>query len=312
MSVYSSGVPMVKIDGSIVKSLRESKGLTQLYLATSVDVTTDTISRWENKRYPKIKKENALKLAEALEVTIDEILDHHEDTVPEIADNPGKQSGDDLKKAENVSPPKRVSAATWITAALLLAGMAWWFGVPAKKIEMAAVRIAPAHIIAGQPFPVVIRVNVDQVPSSFILKEIVPQNCSLAGTRPSGLVVDEKTGELKWIVKAKEPVVHIGYMLRSKTPIEDGDNLKFSGRITQRKIRGKGHDTVGQELTVVSSSHWADSDENGIIDDEEILAVYDDYNEIAGLELNMDLIEEIWFGNGYTWESSSAKFIVMQ
>src|SRR5210317_924311 len=66
---------MVKIDGSKVRSLRESKGLTQLYIATVVEVTTDTISRWENKRYPSIKEENALKLAEALEVTLDEILD---------------------------------------------------------------------------------------------------------------------------------------------------------------------------------------------------------------------------------------------
>ena len=73
--IFPGPSQMVKIDGSKVRSLRESKGLTQLYIATVVEVTTDTISRWENKRYPSIKEENALKLAEALEVTLDDILE---------------------------------------------------------------------------------------------------------------------------------------------------------------------------------------------------------------------------------------------
>jgi micrococcal nuclease len=36
---------MVKIDGSKVRSLREAKGLTQLYIATVVEVTTDNYGR---------------------------------------------------------------------------------------------------------------------------------------------------------------------------------------------------------------------------------------------------------------------------
>ena len=68
--MYPGGPVMVKIDGSKVRQIREQKGLTQLYIATAVDVTTDTVSRWENKRYPSIKKENGLRLAEALEVPL--------------------------------------------------------------------------------------------------------------------------------------------------------------------------------------------------------------------------------------------------
>jgi DNA-binding transcriptional regulator YiaG len=48
---YIGPPQMVKIDGSRVRIIRESKGLTQLYIATVVGVTTDTISRWENRRY---------------------------------------------------------------------------------------------------------------------------------------------------------------------------------------------------------------------------------------------------------------------
>ena len=70
----AGGIPMVNIDGARIRRIREEKGLTQLYVATVVGVTTDTISRWENRRYPNIKKENAVKLAEALETRMADIL----------------------------------------------------------------------------------------------------------------------------------------------------------------------------------------------------------------------------------------------
>ena len=65
----------VDINGSKIRSLREQNDLTQLYLATVVGVTTDTISRWENRRYPSIKLENARKLADALGVPLEELLE---------------------------------------------------------------------------------------------------------------------------------------------------------------------------------------------------------------------------------------------
>ena len=58
--IYPGSPVMVKIDGSKVRAIREAKGLTQLYVATAVEVTTDTVSRWENKRYPSVKKENGI------------------------------------------------------------------------------------------------------------------------------------------------------------------------------------------------------------------------------------------------------------
>ena len=85
---YPAGPAMVKIDGTRVRAIREQKGLTQLYVATVVEVTTDTVSRWENKRYPTIKKENGLKLAEALEVELSEILDSGDQEAPPAAPPP--------------------------------------------------------------------------------------------------------------------------------------------------------------------------------------------------------------------------------
>ena len=74
-------IPNIAIDGLKIRQLRETKKLTQLYVANVVGVTTDTISRWENNRYPTIKRDNAEKLAAALEVGLAEIEKKEERTI---------------------------------------------------------------------------------------------------------------------------------------------------------------------------------------------------------------------------------------
>lgn len=71
-----SGYLFSRASGTLrqIRTIRETKKLTQLYVASVVGVTTDTISRWENNRYPTIKRDNAEKLAAALEVELTEIL----------------------------------------------------------------------------------------------------------------------------------------------------------------------------------------------------------------------------------------------
>ena len=68
----------VCLNAKAVRRIREDKKLTQLYVAKVVGVTTDTISRWENNRYPTMKTSNALRLAEALEVPLKDILQDEE------------------------------------------------------------------------------------------------------------------------------------------------------------------------------------------------------------------------------------------
>ena len=70
----------VAIDAVAIRRIREEKRLTQLYVAKVVGVTTDTVSRWENNRYPTIMRDNALKLAEALEVDLAIILKQEEES----------------------------------------------------------------------------------------------------------------------------------------------------------------------------------------------------------------------------------------
>ncbi len=55
--------PSIAVDGTSLRRIREEKRLTQLYVSKVVGVTTDTVSRWENNRYPTIRRDNAVKLA---------------------------------------------------------------------------------------------------------------------------------------------------------------------------------------------------------------------------------------------------------
>ena len=105
---------MVRIDGAKIRQQRENQKLTQLYISTIVGVTTDTISRWENKHYQSIKLENAEKLAQALEVPFEDILKQEETPEPE------PQVSDFQTQAhENPQPSGRRKRAI-ILAALLI------------------------------------------------------------------------------------------------------------------------------------------------------------------------------------------------
>ncbi len=134
-----------KIDGATIRRLREEKGLPLLHVATVVGVTTDTISRWENRRYPSIRPENAKKLAEALGVSLAEIL---EPDAPAATPN---------EPAETLSPSPPRSRRVGIGLALLLAltigavFLAWWFNAR-PPVKVGAVRILPSHAPVGLSF----------------------------------------------------------------------------------------------------------------------------------------------------------------
>ena len=103
-----SPLPIVALDGAKVKKVREAKKLTQLYVASVVGVTTDTISRWENNRYPSIKRDNAEKLAVALEVELEEILKQEEPEAPPT--EPGRRACRCSSSARGVPMARRTTS----------------------------------------------------------------------------------------------------------------------------------------------------------------------------------------------------------
>lgn len=60
--------------GERIKELRESKGISQYRLAELTGINRSTINRYENKSIQKISFNNLLKICEALEIDIKEII----------------------------------------------------------------------------------------------------------------------------------------------------------------------------------------------------------------------------------------------
>lgn len=309
-SFPSGRIPMVKIDGAKIRQLRESKGLTQLFLATAVEVTTDTISRWENKRYPTIKRENGVRLAEALEVDLDEILDHSE--------GEDSQEEPDLDTEDQAGALTAVSAATLFrrksilfalgSASLVFFLFLWWLFRTPQDMTVSASRVLPVHVIVGQPFPVAVSVSTgtDTMSHTLILKEALPPGAFLVSAVPPNSSAGHERS-LKWLSKIKEKKT-FAYVVR----IEGSSTASavFSGTVAVHKAPGEEIKVVGRNRVAIGEFHWADSNGDGVISDEEILTVYDEFSDINGLALDIDQVEEIWLGSGYRWDPEQKTFVI--
>jgi transcriptional regulator with XRE-family HTH domain len=300
---------MVKIDGAKIKLLREQQGLTQLYLATAVEVTTDTISRWENRRYPSIKRDNALKLAEALNVQLEDILEEIPEEEPSPENN-GPNRHDIVhpshSKVSWLTNNRPLSILSVTLLGVVLAFIWYFFHVPTPG-PFSAERIVPTHCISGQPFPVVIKVTgPPDGATALILKETIPGNGAIHATSPKVADGGLKNNQLKWLKKIDNTAL-FAYVITVSG--KEQETVHFSGTAA---ISGNAEAaTNGAKELVIGHHHWADSNKDNIIGDDEILAVYDQYSEITGIDLDIDLIEEIWMGSEYRWDSATATFKIV-
>lgn len=303
---------MVKVDGAKIKRLREEQGLTQLYLATAVQVTTDTISRWENRRYPSIKKENALKLAETLNVQLEDLLE--EEALPpdeeKVAEEPLS-----IPQIQEKSR-KTTSRSLWpfLLLALALVGAMfasiWFQRHSPANVTFSAERILPSHCIAGQPFPVIIKVTGNSEKSTaLIIRENVPPGATVKKIVPEASAGGKKNEPIKWLRKINGTET-FAYVV--KVNGKDAEAVTFDGTAA---ISNDGLDApppiTGDTTVVFGQHHWADIDMDNVISDSEILAVYNHYGEIKGIDLDIDLIEEIWLGSGYRWNPATATFEII-
>ncbi len=308
---FAGPMSMVKIDGAKIKQLREQQGLTQLYLATAVEVTTDTISRWENRRYPSIKKDNGLKLAAALNVLLEDILEEipspaeekeqsDASQVPDpadVADKP-RNGGGHLKKGW----PLLILSGTLFT---IILAFIWYFIHFPLTGSLLAERIVPPHSISGQPFPVIIKVTgAPDKDTALIIKETLASGLTVHATSPpvsGGL----KNNQIKWLRKIKDSAFFV--YLTSVTG-KEGDTVDFHGTTA---ISGDSATSItGRNRLTIGAYHWADSNKDSTISDAEILAVYDQYSGITDIDFDIDLIEQIWLGSAYRWNGSTGRFII--
>jgi transcriptional regulator with XRE-family HTH domain len=329
--IYPGSPVMVKIDGSKVRAIREAKGLTQLYVATAVEVTTDTVSRWENKRYPSIKKENGIKLADALEVELDEILDVstlQEDTDTEInadsspATDQIGQSPDQVNRIQQSQYGKRSTGTKRFNSKVLIYALpiflvmvcigVYYFLTGRGNVADSALsveRIVAPHFIAGQPLPVFVQIEKsDQKAVSIIVKEQLPPGCRLGSVSPppSG---EDLGNTIKWLTRITSSTTFFFTVITE--PTFQG-SLHFSG-VSRDTLSGDAAlNIIGDSKSASSLHHWADANGDNRISDEEILAVYDLLSSDTNHIIDLDLLEEIWLGDGYIWQPEKQQFTIVQ
>ncbi len=291
--------PTVCLDGSAIRRIREEKKLTQFYVAKVVGVTTDTISRWENNRYPSIKRENALRLAEALEVLIDEILQLQKDDSP---------------AASPVDAPRSLPLGMILLAtfALLLIGTVLYFvfrGPDLPAPGLVASRVLPPIAAPGGILPVRVRLDPDPETKGYILREHFPPGWKLIEASPPASSLNNEEGTARWIVKPEEARHVIVYLLRVGSDAKLGGTGHFSGEIVANPNGSNTPTPVGGLNTVEIAPYlWADLNGDNKIDDSEMLTASEAFEEMKGVHLDWNQLEDIWDGEGYRWDSRQQRF----
>lgn len=281
--------PMLAIDGSRVRQLREEKKLTQLYVASVVGVTTDTISRWENNRYPSIKRENAEKLAIALEVELADLLR-------------GEEQAEAPAMAPVAEPAKRSLPLVLAIAALVAFLAVVGYLVLRAPLPASAVRILPKYGAPGSVVPVQLKLTLSETGTQgVIVREKLPAGWRLLKSIPhsSG---EEGGSEAKWLIPAGSGQVTISYAAQAPPQASLDTRAEFSGElIVSGEGEGRTTPIGGDARVTVAPCHWADKNGDGRIDDTEIMPAYYLTDELKGLELDWPTIEAIWSGKGYRW-----------
>ncbi|QXE90058.1 helix-turn-helix domain-containing protein [Geomonas subterranea] len=286
--------PSVAIDGIRIRTIRETKKLTQLYVASVVGVTTDTISRWENNRYPSIKRDNAQKLADALEVPLEEVL---------RPDSPEPEEGSTQPPPTPSKGQRTAVIAIVVLLVTLLLGLLLFFVLRQPVIPPSATRWTPRFAAPGEVFPV--QIKVARQPGTqfgFILREKLPAGARLVKSVPPS---SSSNSEVKWLVPSGVTPITASFTLQIPATFPPGKDAALKGEIVIHSAGSSNRtEAVGGSNAIhIGSYHWADSNGDGRIDDDEIMPAYYICEEMKGLGLDWKTIEAIWSGKGYRWDA---------
>lgn len=291
----------VNIDGNAIRRIREANKLTQLYVAKVVGVTTDTVSRWENNRYPSIRRDNALLLAEALEVELDDIL---------LDDN-----GDPHTSA--VSNARRKFyfglAAFFIFVFVGLGTYLYFMQRNPAAFDFSVSRVLPSFAVPGGTLPVRIRLDTSGEMKGMILRERFPEGWKLNQASPPPSSLDNVDGIVRWIIKPDTQPAVISYLLHVPIDLEENEQFTFSGEVIINP-RGSGvtYSINGNRLVKAGAYHWADDNGDFVIDDGETLDASNSIDEMEGLHLSWETIEKIWDAGRYKWDAEQKRFIPVE
>ncbi len=295
---YDGKSSTVCLDATVVKRIREEQQLTQLYVSKVVGVTTDTISRWENNRYPTIRRENALKLAEALDVSLGELL---------------------LKPVEATSrsdlePQKKLTAAWGAVLLLIVVALIATFSsvgrTPPLPATVTAERILPIFAGPGSVIPVQVSLTHRANNSGVILREYFPKGWKIVQANPPASSLDNVNGVARWIIKAGDKRDRIVYLVQVDPLAKLESESSFQGEIVASKQGNRSAVSVqGVSKIIVAPAHWADVDGDGHIDDGEMLEASFTIEDMAGVHIDWNDLEKLWDAGSYVWDDDEEKFV---
>ena len=290
----------VAIDGATIRRIREEKRLTQLYVSKVVGVTTDTVSRWENRRYPTIRRDNAIKLAEALEVELEEILKKDRP----VAETHSEAAAD---------LPQQKKRWPLLLAALCLGIAALAFFIQRNSYhppQLDVRRLVSPYAAPGSRVLVRVEVSSDKPLKGMILREDFPRGWTLVQADPPASSLDNVEGMVRWIFRNPPQPLLVSYLLEVPIETEPGTKVDFSGVLIANPD-GRRYETSPETVgeMVVKPLHWADTNGNQVIDDLEILEVSDLIDEAGRLHLGWEEIEKLWDAGGYRWSAEKKRFV---
>lgn len=291
----------VAVDGDALRRIREQKRLTQLYVSKVVGVTTDTVSRWENNRYPTIRRENALKLADALEVDLADILKQ------EI----NEQAPEEVQSLK--SELRRVWLGGGFGALLLIIILVWFFlprQDPYPEPLLRAERILPPHVAPGHQLLVQVVISADTPLKGIILKEEYPAGWRFLSAEPEAASVDDGGGMVRWIFRNPVSPLHVYYRFDIPVNTPLGSEISLTGELIANPDGRQFSVPVRSTQSIrIKPFHWADTNADLVIDDVEILL----FSELSESTIELDeewyLIERIWHAGSYRWDNDNAIFI---
>lgn len=309
--------PTVCLDGTAVRRIREEKRLTQLYVAKVVGVTTDTISRWENNRYPTVRRENLFKLAEALESPAHLLVKSDVFSGEDVEDGASTESTIPSAQEKTTLPSR---APLYIGMVVLLIGVVgfilFYWRSPAPQnsstvpADFTASRILPPYAAPGMIIPVRLHVNVDDATKRYIIREHFPPGWEVIEASPPASSIDNQEGMARWIVKQGEKRPLIVYLVRvdGRSPL--GMIARFRGEmVANLDEKNQAIASVGETEMTVGPYNWSDLNGDSTIDDAEMLEASTAFEELEGVHLDWKDLERIWDAGHYNFDSAGRRFI---
>ncbi len=295
---YDEKSSTVCLDAAEIKRIRERQKLTQLYVSKVVGITTDTVSRWENNRYPTIRRENALKLAEALDVSLDDIL---------------LKPVDELAGSEHTV--QKIAPAIWlllVSFALVALFVSLFFLAksPPLPVLVTAERILPDFAGPGSSIPIQINLTYRAENAGIILRENFPRGWKIVQANPPASSLDNVNGVARWIIKAGDDRDRVVYLVQVDSASSLNSEASFQGEIVASKEGNQSAVPIhGENMIAVAAVHWADTDGDGRIDDAEMLDGSFTIEDMEGVYIDWGDLEKLWDAGSYLWNDRKKKFL---